>query len=93
MADFTVRIELHNATSSDYETLYDKMKTKGFRKTTLGERGNYELPSAEYDYSSDTRNCGDVRDLAYDVAKSVKKDPSVLVTEAKNRSWIGLKKI
>ncbi|WP_338805117.1 hypothetical protein WDV76_08820 [Xenorhabdus griffiniae] len=61
MADFTVRIELHDATSSDY--------------------------------SSDTRNCGSVRDLAYDVAKSVKKNPSVLVTEVKRRSWIGLKSI
>ena len=34
MANFTVRVELHGADESDYETLYENMKAKGF--TRLG---------------------------------------------------------
>ncbi|MDC9591699.1 DUF2622 domain-containing protein [Xenorhabdus sp. XENO-10] len=93
MAQFTVRIELHKADSDDYDTLYEKMKAKGFTKTITADSGTrYYLPSAEYDYSSNAKNRSDVLDLAYGIAKSVKKDPSVLVTESKGRTWKGLKK-
>ncbi|WP_445494034.1 type V toxin-antitoxin system endoribonuclease antitoxin GhoS [Photorhabdus sp. SF281] len=93
MADFTVRIELHNADSDDYDLLHKKMEAKGFSKTIASNNGvAYKLPDAEYDYSSSTKKRGDVLDLAYGVAKSIKKNPSVLVTESKGRTWEGLKK-
>ncbi|NHB93152.1 DUF2622 domain-containing protein [Photorhabdus cinerea] len=91
MTSFTVRVELHNAVSSDYDLLYDKMKVKGFKKTiTPGDGTRYYLPSAEYNYESNSKDRGEVRDLAYDIAKSVKKNPSVLVTESNGRTWKGL---
>ncbi|WP_426577690.1 type V toxin-antitoxin system endoribonuclease antitoxin GhoS [Xenorhabdus stockiae] len=93
MARFTVRVELHKADSDDYDTLHEKMKAKGFKKTISdSDSGNtYSLPTAEYNYSSNTKSKNEVCDLAHDIAKSVKKNPSVLVTESKGRCWKGLK--
>ncbi|MBD2827026.1 type V toxin-antitoxin system endoribonuclease antitoxin GhoS [Xenorhabdus szentirmaii] len=91
MARFTVRIELRNADSSDYDKLYDKMKAKGFSKFITADSGNkYELPPAEYNFISKSKSCQEVRDLAYNTAKSVNSNPAVLVTESNGRRWEGL---
>ncbi|BDH45738.1 hypothetical protein TUM12370_17820 [Salmonella enterica subsp. enterica serovar Choleraesuis] len=90
MTKFTVRVELHRASSDDYETLHDKMKSKGFKRTIAGGDGTeYQLPNAEYNYSGNiTRSA--VLELAYNAAKTVKNNPSVLVTESAGRTWRGL---
>ncbi|HIE0659251.1 TPA: type V toxin-antitoxin system endoribonuclease antitoxin GhoS [Providencia rettgeri] len=91
MANFTVRIELRDASSSDYEELYKKMVLKKFSKYISSDGGKlYNLPNAEYNYSSDTKTTDDVRDLAYIVAKEVNSSPAVLVTKSLERSWQGL---
>ncbi|HGJ5854771.1 MAG: type V toxin-antitoxin system endoribonuclease antitoxin GhoS [Arsenophonus sp.] len=91
MAKFTVRVELREATSSDYEDLYEKMKLEGFSKFITTSKGDkYELPPAEYNFSSSSKSRGEVRDLAYKIAKSINSEPAVLVTESNGRSWIGL---
>ncbi|CRM38469.1 MULTISPECIES: type V toxin-antitoxin system endoribonuclease antitoxin GhoS [Pseudomonas] len=89
MANFTVRVELHGADESDYETLYEHMKAKGFTKTITGGDGKvYALPPAEYNLVKEiTRD--KVRDLAVTAAKATKKSAGVLVTEG-TRSWSGL---
>lgn len=45
MSDFTIRVELHNADSDDYEALHEKMNAKGYKKeiTTDGKPTNYPL--------------------------------------------------
>lgn len=91
MAKFTVRVELREATASDYEKLYEKMELKGFSKfITSNEGEKYELPPAEYNFSSSSKSRAEVRDLAYDIAKSINSRPAVLVTESDGRSWVGL---
>lgn len=89
MANFTVRVELHGADESDYETLYEHMKAKGFAKTISGADGKvYALPPAEYNLVKEiTRD--QARDLAAAAAKVTKRNAGILVTEG-IRSWSGL---
>lgn len=93
MTSFTVRVELHDADSEDYEDLHKKMKAKGFNRTIQSGDGiRYQLPNAEYNYSGNISR-SDVLNSAYDAAKSVRKNPAVLVTESAGRTWRGLDQI
>lgn len=93
MTNFTVRIELNNPKDEDYEDLHEKMENAKFNKTIKSSDGViYKLPDAEYDYSSSTETTEDVLDKAYDIAKSVRSGPRVLVTKSNGRMWRGLKK-
>jgi hypothetical protein len=92
MSQFTVRVELHHATSADYDTLHDKLDFYGFSREIAGTDasgigGTWILPTAEYDYSDDTKTAPEVRDLVKLLADSVKIGAWVLVTEVKTRSW------
>ncbi|OWO82435.1 DUF2622 domain-containing protein [Photorhabdus luminescens] len=91
MANFTVRVELHNANSSDYENLHEKMESAGFERTITSESGKvYHLPDAEYSISSN-KSIEEVRNLARDTAKKVKANPSILVTKSDGtRRWANL---
>lgn len=91
MSNFTVRIELHNASSDDYEKLHEEMENAGFSRTITTESGAvHHLPAAEYSYSGKITT-EEVRDLARDTAKKVKSKPAVLVTKADgSRRWSGL---
>jgi hypothetical protein len=91
MADFTVRVELHQATWTDYETLHTAMEQKGFsRKITSSEGTTYQLPLAEYNGSSPTLNSSQIRDIARAAAATTGKSNAVLVSESVSRAWIGL---
>lgn len=92
MTNFTVRVELRDADSADYDNLYDRMSDNGFSKFITDDAGTrYQLPSAEYSYSSDSKTKREVRDLAYDIASKVNDDPAVLVTQSNGpRVWAGL---
>ncbi|AOM40407.1 type V toxin-antitoxin system endoribonuclease antitoxin GhoS [Xenorhabdus hominickii] len=91
MTKFTVRVELHNAISKDYENLHEKMERAGFKRTITTKSGKvYRLPDAEYSISKD-KTTDEIRDLAHDTAKKVKSNPSILVTKSDgDRSWSGL---
>lgn len=94
MAKFTVRVELHRAVAEDYEKLHTAMEDGGFTMTITSSDGKvYQLPSAEYRYTSNTEDAGDVRDKAFNIAKAIKPKPSVLVTDAKSTSWCGLQEV
>lgn len=91
MTSFTVRIELRGADPSDYVDLYEKMESKGFSKYITSNSGiKYQLPTAEYNYSSASKSRKEIRDLAYRIAKEVNDNPAVLVTESDGRAWEGL---
>lgn len=91
MAQFTTRVELHNADWNDYTQLHAQMKRQGFSQTITSDDGKvYELPPAEYDYSgSVTRS--DVLNKAKAAASAIKTSYGVLVTESNGRTWSGLK--
>ncbi|KER01564.1 type V toxin-antitoxin system endoribonuclease antitoxin GhoS [Photorhabdus temperata] len=91
MANFTVRVELHDANSKDYEKLHEKMENAGFERTITTTSGKiYHLPDAEYSITSD-KSTDEIKDLARDTAKKVKSNPAILVTKSSGtRRWSGL---
>ena len=90
MAQFTVRIELHEAQWADYDTLHAAMAQQGFSRLITGDDGRtYQLPWAEYDGTGNLTSM-QVLGLAQNAAATTGKKNSVLVTEAKARAWSGL---
>lgn len=86
MADFTVRVELHNADSDDYDSLHEKMEAKGYSRQISANGTKYQLPTAEYCCTKDL-SASEVRDAVLDIAKKVKPSPDVLVTKSDGRAW------
>lgn len=91
MSSFTVRVELHGASSEHYELLHDRMlKAQYYRwiygASDGGERGYWTLPTAEYDHTSEA-TVSQIRDEVLVIANSVKRGAWVLVTEAGDRAW------
>jgi hypothetical protein len=90
MAQFTVRIELHEAQWTDYDALHAAMEQKGFSRLITADNGQtYHLPWAEYNGSGNLSSA-QVRDIARDAANTTGKNNAVFVTEATTRAWIGL---
>jgi hypothetical protein len=90
MAQFTVRIELHEAQWADYETLHAAMQRQGFSRLITGDDGRtYDMPWAEYDGTANLSSM-QVLGVARQAANSTGKNNSVFVTEAKSRAWSGL---
>lgn len=90
MANFTVRVELHQADWSHYEKLHAAMEAKGFSRIITSTDGRrYQLPLAEYNGSANLTS-EQVRDIAQAAANTTGKANSILVTEAKARAWVGL---
>jgi hypothetical protein len=87
MATFTVRVELHGATSKDYDKLHKAMESKGFSRTISSSQGTtYQLPTGEYSFEgSSTRK--QVLALAKSAAATTKLKYAVLVTESNGRTW------
>jgi hypothetical protein len=90
MAQFTVRVELHQAEWSDYEGLHAAMEQKGFSRLITADSGStYRLPWAEYDGTANLTSM-QVLEIARAAAGSTGKRNAVLVTEASSRAWAGL---
>ena len=90
MASFTVRVELHNANYTDYETLHAAMEEQGFSRFITSDNGQtYRMPWAEYTGSGNL-SCERVRDIARTAANTTGKGNAVFVTEAQSRAWVGL---
>ena len=90
MADFTVRIELHDASGEHYEKLHGAMEKAGYRRyisgTFKGRPGIWQLPTAEYDFTSSTMSAYDVRDHAKAIADRVKPGAWCLATQVADRA-------
>lgn len=90
MANFTVRVELHDALGADYDVLHAAMEQEGFSRFITGDNGqNYHMPWAEYNGSGNLTSV-QVRDIARTAANTTGKSNAVLVTESTTRAWIGL---
>ncbi|ADV98796.1 hypothetical protein CQP30_20260 [Yersinia pestis] len=86
MSDFTIRVELHNADSDDYEALHEKMNAKGYKKEITTDGKTYKLPTAEYVCSKDL-SASEIRDDVLRIANSIKPKSDVLVTKSNGRAW------
>ena len=91
MPNFTARIELHGAkTSEDYENLHREMENKGFSRDITDSKGvSYRLPTAEYNYVGQ-RTIEQVLEMAKSAASKVKADFEAIVTESNGRRWYNL---
>jgi hypothetical protein len=90
MANFTVRVELHQAVRADYDVLHAAMEKTGFSRLIKGDSGKtYHLPWAEYTGSGSLTSV-QVRDFARTAANTTGKENAILVTEALGWAWIGL---
>lgn len=90
MANFTVRIELHDASWEDYNVLHAAMEQRGFSRFILADSGRtYRLPWAEYSGTGSLTSTK-VRDIAQEAANQTGRRNSVFVTEARSRAWSGL---
>jgi hypothetical protein len=93
MAQFTIRIELHQAQWSDYEHLHAALEQRGFSRQIISDEGKlYNLPWAEYNGSGNFTST-QIRDIARDAANSTGKSNAVLVSEAPTRAWVGLEEV
>ncbi len=87
MSEFTVRVELYDANSDDYDKLHESMGSFGYsRMITDGNGVRYYLPTAEYTTTKATTSA-DIREQVTRIAGVVKANPRVLVTEVASRSW------
>jgi hypothetical protein len=90
MANFTVRVELHQATITDYQTLHAAMEQQGFSRFITSDGGQtYHMPWAEYNGSGNLSSA-QVRDIARTAANTTGKANAIFVTEAQTRAWVGL---
>ncbi|HTV53744.1 MAG TPA: hypothetical protein VMI06_02395 [Terriglobia bacterium] len=90
MADFTVRVELHQGTHTDYNALHAAMEGQGFSRFITADNGQtFHMPWAEYNGSGNLTSA-QVRDIARAAANTTGKTNAVFVTEAESRAWIGL---
>lgn len=86
MAQFTVRVELHDADSEDYNDLHDRMEKNGYSREVSTGGVTYKLPNAEYVCDKNMSTTA-VRDEVLEIAKKVKSSPDVLVTKSDGRAW------
>lgn len=88
MANFTTRVELHNAKwPEDYEQLHKEMAKEGFSRTIASSDGTvYNLPTAEYNRISD-KTLDDIFKSATKAATATGKSFWLLITEG-TRKWI-----
>lgn len=91
MAEFTVRVVLHDkATWDDYETLAAALAEKNITDVLTSDDGvKYKMPPAEYQCRGDITKA-DVLTHCRNAAGSTGKKYSVLVTESNGRTWVGL---
>lgn len=90
MANFTVRVELHQAAWTDYEALHAAIEARGFSRQITSDDGKaYQLPLAEYN-GSGTFTSAQIRDIARAAADTTGKKSAVLVSESVSRAWAGL---
>jgi hypothetical protein len=90
MTRFTVRVELHDASWEQYESLYKKMAEQGFTDTIPTTDAAVKMPPAEYNFDGAATK-EQVLEKAKSCASRVVPKYAVLVTESNGRVWHGLK--
>lgn len=95
MAQFIIRVELHNANSDDYEILHDAMFQLDFFKVIKDDNTGiyYSLPTAEYNYVGDIEDINQLIDRVNIGASQTGKEYQILVTKSKGIVFYGLEDI
>jgi hypothetical protein len=91
MPVFMTRVELHDATPADYETLNDAMAAQGFQRSIVGDDGqSFVLPTGNF-LGQTKGTAAEVMNIAGFAASMTNKGFSLLATEFERTSWRGLK--
>lgn len=93
MAQFFIRVVLHDATAQDYVRVQTALAAKGIYDTIEGSNGRiYRLPPGEYrcDFISEAN---DVRDLVRGVLALVYDRNAVFVAKYTEAAWFGLDQV
>jgi hypothetical protein len=89
---FSIRVELHNATWSDYIKLAEGLRAYGIVDTVLGNDGiRYKLPPAEYHYDGN-RALAQVQESARMAGASTGRQHAVVSHEVSRMLWAGLQR-
>ena len=87
MPSYTIRVELHDATWSDYTNLAARLAQHGISDVVTSDAGHrYEMPPAEYNYDG-ALQLRDVYAKVDAVAKASGRRYHLLVTESAGRLW------
>lgn len=90
MTDFSIRVELHDATQAHYTALHQRLAAVGVVDVIVSGQGDkYKLPPAEYVVSS-SWSVEAVLDAVHEIAANVRSNPAVFVTTSNGRMWKGL---
>ncbi len=87
MADFIIRIELHNPGPDSYDQLHAQLAAVNVRRDIIATDGRtYQLPSATYRYEGDYL-LDAVRDWIIEQVTPIHGNFWVLVTQAAGSAW------
>jgi hypothetical protein len=90
MAQYIIRVELHDALWQHYVDMAKDLATKGITDVIAASDGNsYKMSPAEYNYVG-SENIDAVFEAVRASATKTGKRNAVFVTEATRTKWIGL---
>lgn len=89
MNRFTVRVELYEADSNDYDVLHKEMLKRKFYRTIVLNGIEYKLPDAEYNKVGNF-NSKEILALTISAAEIVGKKFSVMITQSAGRRFHNL---
>lgn len=90
MTMFSIRVELHGASSSDYEALATSLASINVVDTIVGDNGiRYKLPPAEYNYVGQA-TMEQVHEAIRAATSTVGRPYAVVTNEVRQRIWVGL---
>jgi len=90
MAYFMPRIELHDATRTDYLRLHEAMQAQGFSGEVKGKDGKMlQLSTGQYRFESKTLSVYQVLGEAISAAKTIGKKFAAVTTQGSS-AWFGL---
>ena len=93
MAFFMTRIELHDATRTDYLRLHEAMQAQGFTRQVKGKTGKMlQLPTGQYRFESKTLSVYQVLGLASTAARTIGKKFAAVTTQGSS-AWVGLDEV
>lgn len=88
---YLVRIELHDAQWSHYETLHQQMARAGFSRAIRGDDGKlYQLPDATYTVQNSPASLQTVQNAAEAAARATGRKYGLISSNFKSASWNGL---
>lgn len=93
MAQFTIRLELHDTDRKHYDLVHQKLHSQGFTHAITDRFGtHYKMPHAEYSYEGNTTEEAVLSQIKDTISQDIKFF-GILVTKSAGRASYGLQQI